>query len=155
MELTYFTDEVNSVKWRSGTARLYSVTSQHFHPLLAQIYTMYERTLYIGNFSLVFTGKVMLSIKIAGRRKPEFLCSVWNKVPLKGFSRIQQSMNIRPILNLIKRKRIIMQDAISRSREIVYGDDFTLMCMLDSIETHHFRHLVLAYACSFAVSCLK
>lgn len=22
-------------------------------------------------------------------------------------------------------------------------DDFTLMCMLDSIETHHFRHLVL------------
>ena len=31
-----------------------------------------------------------------------------------------------------------MQDAISRSREIVYGDDFTLMCMLDSIETHHF-----------------
>ena len=109
----------------------------------------------IGNFSLVFTGKVMLSIKIAGRRKPEFLCSVWNKVPLKGFSRIQQSMNIRPILNLIKRKRIIMQDAISRSREIVYGDDFTLMCMLDSIETHHFRHLVLAYACSFAVSCLK
>ena len=38
---------------------------------------------------------------------------------------------------------------------IVYGDDFTLMCMLDSIETHHFRHLVLAYACSFAVSCLK
>lgn len=36
-----------------------------------------------------------------------------------------------------------MQDAISRSREIVYGDDFTLMCMLDSIETHHFRHLVL------------
>lgn len=39
MELTYFTDEVNSVKWRSGTARLYSVTSQHFHPLLAQIYT--------------------------------------------------------------------------------------------------------------------
>ena len=48
-----------------------------------------------------------------------------------------------------------MQDAISRSREIVYGDDFTLMCMLDSIETHHFRHLVLAYACSFAVSCLK
>ena len=28
--------------------------------------------------------------------KPEFLCSVWNKVPLKGFSRIQQSMNIRP-----------------------------------------------------------
>ena len=27
-----------------------------------------------------------------------------------------------------------MQDAISRSREIVYGDDFTLMCMLDSIE---------------------
>ena len=109
----------------------------------------------IGNFRLVFTGKVMLSIKIAGRRKPEFLCSVWNKVPLKGFSRIQQSMNIRPILNLIKRKRIIMQDAISRSREIVYGDDFTLMCMLDSIETHHFRHLVLAYACSFAVSCLK
>ena len=77
------------------------------------------------------------------------------EVPLKGFSRIQQSMNIRPILNLIKRKRIIMQDAISRSREIVYGDDFTLMCMLDSIETHHFRHLVLAYACSFAVSCLK
>ena len=62
----------------------------------------------IGNFSLVFTGKVMLSIKIAGRRKPEFLCSVWNKVPLKGFSRIQQSMNIRPILNLIKRKRIII-----------------------------------------------
>ena len=48
-----------------------------------------------------------------------------------------------------------MQDAISRSREIVYGDDFTLMCMLDSIETHYFRHLVLAYACSFAVSCLK
>ena len=46
-----------------------------------------------------------------------------------------------------------MQDAISRSREIVYGDDFTLMCMLDSIETHHFRHLVLAYACSFAISC--
>lgn len=74
---------------------------------------------------------------------------------IEGFSRIQQSMNIRPILNLIKRKRIIMQDAISRSREIVYGDDFTLMCMLDSIETHHFRHLVLAYACSFAVSCLK
>ena len=33
-----------------------------------------------------------------------------------------------------------MQDAISRSREIVYGDDFTLMCMLDSIETHHFRN---------------
>lgn len=53
MELTYFTDEVNSVKWRSSTARLYSVTSQHFHPLLAQIYTMYERTLYTGNFCLV------------------------------------------------------------------------------------------------------
>ena len=106
-------------------------------------------------FQFGIYGKVMLSIKIAGRRKPEFLCSVWNKVPLKGFSRIQQSMNIRPILNLIKERRIIMQDAISRSREIVYGDDFTLMCMLDSIETHHFRHLVLAYACSFAVSCLK
>ena len=53
MELTYFTDEVNSVKWRSGTARLYSVTSRHFHPLLAQKYTMYERTLYTGNFCLV------------------------------------------------------------------------------------------------------
>jgi hypothetical protein len=74
---------------------------------------------------------------------------------IEGFFEDSTVYDIRPILNLIKRKRIIMQDAISRSREIVYGDDFTLMCMLDSIETHHFRHLVLAYACSFAVSCLK
>ena len=36
-------------------------------------------------FQFGIYGKVMLSIKIAGRRKLEFLCSVWNKVPLKGF----------------------------------------------------------------------
>lgn len=37
---------------------------------------------------------------------------------IEEFSRIQQSMNIRPILNLIKKKRIIMQNVISRSWEI-------------------------------------
>ena len=57
MELTYFADEVNSVKWRSGTARLYLFGNlQHFHPLLAQIYTMYERTLSYREFQFGILG---------------------------------------------------------------------------------------------------
>ena len=109
----------------------------------------------IGNFSLVFTGKVLCYLSRLLADESRSSCVQFGaRSSIGGFSEDQQSVNIRPILNLIKRKRIIMQDAISRSRgNSAYGDDFTLMCMCsDSIETHHFRHPVLAYACSFAGS---
>lgn len=39
----------------------------------------------IGNFSLVFTGKVMLSIKIAGRRKAGVLVFSLEQSSIEGF----------------------------------------------------------------------
>ena len=77
--------------------------------------------------------------------------TVYEYTPDFGFDKKKAYYNAKRNISELGDKVI----PASEQLRSVYGDDFTLMCMLDSIETHHFRHLVLAYACSFAVSCLK
>lgn len=63
MELTYFVDEVNFVKWRSGTARLYLFGNLTMPKFTSQILLLFSKVLHILEKLLLknFTGLKVVS----------------------------------------------------------------------------------------------
>lgn len=60
---------------------------------------------------------------------------------IEGFFEDSTVYEYTPDFEFDKKKAYYNARRNFSSREIVYGDDFTLMCMLDSIETHQFLSL--------------